>query len=152
MKNILKLLLLIGTILIASVVISIPFLINNDDDNDDDDDEPEPFCVENPLDSHPVNMTRLYKIFPLGNLNPPGHTYPSDHIYFYPKVPEFAEGFEIYVPGNMTITSINLVNTSWDGGSFFRIFRIQFNVFIFDMRIFPYRQSYGGTGSALRGI
>ena len=39
----------------------------------------------------PVEMTADGSIVPLGNLNPPGHTLPTDHTYFYPvnydKVP-----------------------------------------------------------------
>jgi hypothetical protein len=115
LKNLAKLILLLSTVVLAGFLISLPFIIDNN--SPDDDDEPLPFCVDNPLDSYPVNMTRLYKIFPLGSLNPPGHTYPSDHIYFYADRFVYPEGLQIFAPGNMTITSINMVNTSWDGGS-----------------------------------
>jgi hypothetical protein len=31
----------------------------------------------------PLHLDEFTEIVPLGNLNPPGHTFPSDHIYFY---------------------------------------------------------------------
>lgn len=31
----------------------------------------------------PVAYDRIARTTPLGNLNPPGHTFPTDHIYFY---------------------------------------------------------------------
>jgi len=34
----------------------------------------------------PVDLSRVSAIKPLGNLNPPGHTIPTRHIYVYPKM------------------------------------------------------------------
>ena len=31
----------------------------------------------------PVDLARVREVVPLGNLNPPGHTFPTDHVYFY---------------------------------------------------------------------
>lgn len=46
-------------------------------------------------------------ILPLGNLNPPGHTLPTDHIYFYvgflrPGI----RGVPVYAPGDGTVQDI----------------------------------------------
>src|SRR5712672_3030835 len=44
----------------------------------------------------PMDLSDIREIAPLGNLNPPGHTFPTDHIYFYaaagPSVPIVAPG------------------------------------------------------------
>ncbi|MBI4617325.1 MAG: hypothetical protein HY720_27190 [Planctomycetes bacterium] len=36
----------------------------------------------------PVDLEHVREIVPLGNLNPPGHTFPTDHVYFYLDDPE----------------------------------------------------------------
>ncbi len=70
-----------------------------------------PACTtDTPFTAYPVNMTRLKSIAPLGNLNPPGHTFPTDHMYFYIDSILYTDGFEVYAPGNITITSISKVN------------------------------------------
>lgn len=43
-------------------------------------------------------------IQPLGNLNPPGHTFPTDHIYFYFTDP--TQTYPVYAPAAATITAI----------------------------------------------
>ncbi len=63
-------------------------------------------CEEKPFTSYPVDMNRLTSIIPLGNLNPPGHTYPTDHMYFNTNSTAWPDGFEIYAPGDITITEI----------------------------------------------
>lgn len=55
----------------------------------------------------PVDAVVLDFILPLGNLSPPDHTLPSDHIYFYvgflrPGV----RGVPVVAPGDGTITTI----------------------------------------------
>ena len=54
------------------------------------------------FNSMPINFTSFGYVTPIGNLNPPAHTFPTDHIYFYPN----SGSFEIYAPGNITIISI----------------------------------------------
>ncbi|NHJ85499.1 MAG: hypothetical protein FK734_08555 [Asgard group archaeon] len=66
-------------------------------------------CEEKPFTSYPVDMDRLTSIVPLGNLNPPGHTYPTDHMYFFTNSTYYIDGFEIFSPGNITITLISKV-------------------------------------------
>ncbi len=66
-----------------------------------------PACsTDTPFTANPVNMTRLHNIVPLGNLNPPPHTFPTDHIYFHCDNALFPDGFEIYAPGDITITRV----------------------------------------------
>ncbi len=50
------------------------------------------------------------KIVPLGNLNPPDHTFPTNHIYFYLKTTgsnNTTVNVPVYAPGDITITSIS---------------------------------------------
>ncbi len=39
----------------------------------------------------PVDTSKISQATPLGNLNPPGHTFPTDHIYFYLNDPNLVE-------------------------------------------------------------
>lgn len=50
----------------------------------------------------PIDESEIRFIVPLGNLNPPGHTFPSDHIYFYNRIPNtpFTGAIPVYAPGN----------------------------------------------------
>ncbi|MHA1130600.1 MAG: hypothetical protein ACTSQQ_07295 [Candidatus Helarchaeota archaeon] len=73
---------------------------------------PLPGCLDTPFTHSPVNLTRISSIVPLGNLNPPGHTFPTDHMYFYTNTTMFPEGFAIYAPGNLTIRAISKVEYS----------------------------------------
>ncbi|MEA2069680.1 MAG: hypothetical protein U9O98_00140 [Asgard group archaeon] len=66
-------------------------------------------CVAKPFTEYPVDMDRLEAIIPLGNLNPPGHTYPTDHIYFFTNHTAYPDGLEIYAPEEITITTIEYV-------------------------------------------
>ena len=50
----------------------------------------------------PLDEAEIRFIVPLGNLNPPGHTFPSDHIYFYNRIPNtpFTGAVPVYAPGD----------------------------------------------------
>ena len=50
-------------------------------------------CVDHPFTTYPVDFERIRSITPLGNLNPPGHTFPTDHMYFNID-PLYSDGFE----------------------------------------------------------
>lgn len=62
------------------------------------------FFTTSPLDLRDIDFIR-----PLGGLNPPGHVFPTDHIYFFmhrdasdvPVVVPF------YAPGNLTATTVS---------------------------------------------
>ena len=66
-------------------------------------------CTDRPFTYEPVELDRISSIAPLGNLNPPGHTYPTDHIYYFTNQTAFPDGFEIYAPGEILITQIDKV-------------------------------------------
>ncbi len=85
-------------------------------------------CVDKPFTHYPVNMSRLTELVPLGNLNPPGHTYPTDHMYFFTDTMTYPDGFEIYAPGNMTINSIRKVDYNPPQGIISTDFTIDFDV------------------------
>lgn len=51
----------------------------------------------------PAAIEDVRGLVPLGNLNPPGHVFPTDHIYFYSK--DSAQ-IDLYSPGDITITKV----------------------------------------------
>ena len=58
----------------------------------------------------PLDIENITGIVPLGNLNPPSHTFPTDHIYFYITRQQGADRPDIttlYSPGDLTITSVS---------------------------------------------
>src|SRR5947207_4792604 len=59
------------------------------------------------LRASPVDPSFVDFILPLGNLNPPSHTFPTDHIYFYVGFlrPE-ARGVPVFAPGDGNVTAI----------------------------------------------
>ncbi|MBD3190802.1 MAG: hypothetical protein GF308_09170 [Candidatus Heimdallarchaeota archaeon] len=85
-------------------------------------------CPDRPFTSYPVEMDKLKSITPLGNLNPPGHTFPTDHMYFNVDSTLNPEGFEVYAPGNMTLTSISKVEYDPPQGGIVEDFTINFAV------------------------
>lgn len=59
----------------------------------------------------PIDQGAIRWITPLGNLNPPGHPIPTDHIYFYfadPDARETAEArrTDFFAPGDGTVTTV----------------------------------------------
>jgi hypothetical protein len=58
----------------------------------------------------PLDPDYITGIVPLGNLNPPSHTFPTDHIYFHITRSEGADRPDIatlYSPGELTITRVS---------------------------------------------
>jgi len=68
-----------------------------------------PECTSTPFTSYPVEMEKISNIVPLGNLNPPGHTFPTDHIYFFTDTNKYPGGFNVYAPGDIIIEGISKV-------------------------------------------
>lgn len=72
--------------------------------------------LSSPFTTSPIALDDFLAITPLGHLNPPAHTFPSDHVYFYLRrsgpaarpgaLPPAAE-VSVYSPGKITITLIN---------------------------------------------
>ncbi len=58
-------------------------------------------CGEAPfLTVSPMALSDIREIAPLGNLNPPGHVFPTDHIYFYPpNAPGGTQSVPLASPG-----------------------------------------------------
>jgi hypothetical protein len=58
----------------------------------------------------PLDVSVIAFIVPLGNLNPPGHTLPTDHIYFYHHIPgQNPDGlqYDVFAPADGTITAVS---------------------------------------------
>jgi hypothetical protein len=63
------------------------------------------------LRASPIDQNAIRWITPLGNLNPPAHTTPTDHIYFYFAAPDAGESpvarrTDFMAPGDGTVTAI----------------------------------------------
>lgn len=59
----------------------------------------------------PVALDQIRYIVPLGNLNPPGHTLPTDHIYFFIADPNAGESpvarrTDFFAPADGTVYSV----------------------------------------------
>jgi hypothetical protein len=56
----------------------------------------------------PLALSDIASICPLGNLKPPGHVFPTDHIYFYLRrnAAGQTDDVPLYAPGAMTVTSV----------------------------------------------
>jgi hypothetical protein len=88
-----------------------------------------PACTTTtPFIAYPANMTRIKSIAPLGNLNPPGHTFPTDHMYFYGDLGLYPDGFQIFAPGNLTITRLATVHYDPPQGVISDDYTIEFRV------------------------
>jgi hypothetical protein len=69
----------------------------------------EPYSVPLIFSASPTDLDKIDAIVMLGNLNPPSHTFPTDHIYFYPTRQPDADGpdvVNVYSPGDLTIIQI----------------------------------------------
>jgi hypothetical protein len=60
----------------------------------------------------PISIENILAIVPLGNLNPPSHVFPTDHIYFFISRQvegDHTEVVTLYSPGTLTITRVNAI-------------------------------------------
>jgi len=79
-----------------------------------------PPCGAAPFNASPMALGDVHGIVPLGNINPPEHTLPSDHVYLlYPRLPAgSATGFatvDVFAPGDITIYTVQEQLASRDG-------------------------------------
>lgn len=63
------------------------------------------------LKTSPIDQNAILWITPLGNLNPPAHTLPTDHIYFYFANPDRGDSpagkrTAFFAPGDGTVTTL----------------------------------------------
>lgn len=66
-------------------------------------------CTSEAFTEPPIKLDKLISIVPLGNLNPPGHTTPSDHIYWSitrKSMQSKTDIVDIFAPGNITINKV----------------------------------------------
>ena len=87
-------------------------------DNNETTDQSEDELIEEPdtiiMDTKifsisPIDLENIEGIVPLGAMNPPGHVFPTDHIYFYiTRTPgaDHPHKVTMYSPGDLTITQI----------------------------------------------
>lgn len=60
----------------------------------------------------PMALADLRGLVPLGNLNPSGHTFPTDHLYFYIRLADPSDNssgpasVNVYAPGDVRITQV----------------------------------------------
>jgi len=71
------------------------------------------------LTNPPVDFSRVSGLVPLGNLNPPGHTFPTGHMYIYFKDPGSA--VNVYAPGNLPVFQLARFKNVTTGFTDYRI-------------------------------
>lgn len=90
-----------------------------------------PSCPEGSVFTKiPIDPAKILSITPLGNLNPPDHTIPTDHIYLVLKNnneihPEMASA--VFAPSDMTISRITHTTTKKSGNLFSDDYSIDFS-------------------------
>lgn len=68
-----------------------------------------PPCDETIFTVSPTNFESIDHIVSLGNLNPPGHTFPTGHMYVYLTDPDsngVTDIATLYSPGHLTVTNL----------------------------------------------
>lgn len=65
-----------------------------------------PACGDQVFTVSPVELDETTTIEPLGALNPPGHTIPTDHVYFF-SAPRGGVGPTIRAPGDVYVLEVN---------------------------------------------
>ena len=66
----------------------------------------------------PIALPDIGGWVPLGAINPPGHTFPTDHQYLYLATfttPSLQRPVDLVAPGNVTITRARRTTYSYDG-------------------------------------
>jgi hypothetical protein len=59
----------------------------------------------------PIEIDKIYSLTPLGSINPPGHTFPTEHMYFHISYGgETTDISPLRSPGDIYITSISSSN------------------------------------------
>lgn len=86
---------------------------SSNDSNTNDSGNPVYNLVKGAFTVPPFDTADITGLVPLGNLNPPGHTFPSDHMYFYCFTSQAS--LNIKSPGNVHIVRIG--RTHYNAGA-----------------------------------
>jgi hypothetical protein len=70
-----------------------------------------PECGDKYFTTNPVDLKDVSSITPLGNIGPPGHTFPTDHSFLHLGKYETNYAYQLYAPADVHITMI-----SWGKG------------------------------------
>ncbi len=66
-----------------------------------------PECAGLEFTEYPVDMDEIYEISPLGSINPPGHTFPTEHSYLHLNPTGTSnELYELRAPADVTIVHV----------------------------------------------
>ncbi|MEK6983040.1 MAG: hypothetical protein AABX33_00570 [Nanoarchaeota archaeon] len=65
-----------------------------------------PGCENKFFTTTPVDLSNVKEITPLGNLGPPGHTFPTDHTHLHLGEYETNYAYPLYAPADIYITSV----------------------------------------------
>lgn len=66
-----------------------------------------PVCGDGPvLTQSPIDLSVIDTISPLGSINPPEHTIPTDHNYFMYKYERPDERYDMVAPADIVVTSL----------------------------------------------
>jgi len=85
---------------------------------DEEDNYPEPVEGLITFTCLPLNENDYNEIYPLGSLSPPGHTFPTDHVYFKLKTPwTYPPPYQVKAPADGIITEIYYSQYDWPEGS-----------------------------------
>lgn len=71
-------------------------------------------CSEQPLTHLPADLDRLDGIAPLGNVDTPDHTLPTDHMYMMYPYGDTAQK-EVYAPADIVITNVSYGRQIFEG-------------------------------------
>ncbi|MDP6333887.1 MAG: hypothetical protein QF479_04550 [Candidatus Poseidoniaceae archaeon] len=72
-----------------------------------------PECSDNPpFDSNMFEAEDIESIIPLGNYNPPGHTFPTEHMYV---IFNQSSSMKVYAPGDVKVTYLGVKKYSEAG-------------------------------------
>ena len=66
-----------------------------------------PECEGKFFTTFPVNMNEVRSITPLGNLGPPGHTFPTQHPHIHLGEHGTSDTYPLYTPADVFITSVS---------------------------------------------
>jgi hypothetical protein len=79
------------------------------------------------MPTSPLAYADIREIAPLGNLNPSGHTFPTDHIYLYLQiVGGITASVPVVSPGNIRVSSVTLQKRTGGGTAEFDDYGLSF--------------------------